>query len=179
MNRNLMAVLAIGSLAACSSTPDAVQQSSSSAVQAAQPSARAGDAASSQARSAASGAHQTVGGAVAASAPRENSVYFDYDSTAVKPEYRPIVTGHARHLSGKGMAKVRVEGNTDDRGSREYNLALGQRRADALKQQLTLQGVPADRIETVSFGEEKPRAPDQSEEAYAQNRRADIVYATR
>ena len=111
--------------------------------------------------------------------PRANSVYFDYDSTVVKAEYRPVVAGHARHLSAKAATKIRVEGNTDERGSREYNLALGQQRADAVKQQLTLQGVPAERIETISFGEEKLRSNDETEAAHAENRRADIVYAGR
>jgi peptidoglycan-associated lipoprotein len=71
---------------------------------------------------------------------------------------------------------VTIQGNTDERGSREYNIALGQRRADAVKQMMTLLGAPATQIETVSFGEEKPRAQGNSEQAYAENRRADIVY---
>jgi peptidoglycan-associated lipoprotein len=104
------------------------------------------------------------------------SVYFDYDSTVVKDEYKPLVSAHAKHLTSGRAQKVTIQGNTDERGSREYNIALGQRRADAVKQVMTLLGAPAAQIETVSFGEEKPRAQGNSEQSYAENRRADIVY---
>jgi peptidoglycan-associated lipoprotein len=104
------------------------------------------------------------------------SVFFDYDSNAVKEEFKPLVTAHANYISKNRQQKMTIQGNTDERGSREYNLALGQRRADAVKQMMTLLGAPAAQIETVSFGEEKPRAQGNSEQAYAENRRADIVY---
>ena len=102
------------------------------------------------------------------------SVFFDYDSNAVKDEFKPLVAAHAKFVSSNPR-KVTIQGNTDERGSREYNLALGQRRADAVKQMMTLLGAPAGQIETVSFGEEKPRAQGNSEQAFAENRRADIV----
>ncbi|MGZ5166893.1 MAG: peptidoglycan-associated lipoprotein Pal [Burkholderiales bacterium] len=104
------------------------------------------------------------------------SVFFDYDSNVVKDEYKPLVSEHAKYLSGNRAKRVTIQGNTDERGSREYNIALGQRRADAVKQMMTLLGAPATQIETVSFGEEKPRGQGNSEQAYAENRRADIVY---
>ena len=104
------------------------------------------------------------------------SVYFDYDSNAVKDEFKPLVSAHAKHLSTNRSQRVTIQGNTDDRGSREYNIALGQRRADAVKQMMTLLGATAAQIETVSFGEEKPRGQGSSEQAHAENRRADIVY---
>jgi peptidoglycan-associated lipoprotein len=104
------------------------------------------------------------------------SIYFDYDSNVVKDEYKPLVSAHAKYLSGARAQKMTIQGNTDERGSREYNIALGQRRADAVKQMMTLLGAPASQIETVSFGEEKPRAQGNSEQSYAENRRADIVY---
>jgi peptidoglycan-associated lipoprotein len=104
------------------------------------------------------------------------SVYFDYDSNAVKDEYKPLVSAHAKHLSTNRSQKMTIQGNTDERGSREYNIALGQRRADAVKQMMMLLGAPSAQIETVSFGEEKPRAQGSTEQAYAENRRADIVY---
>ena len=88
----------------------------------------------------------------------------------------PVVQANARYAGEQRVSKITIEGNTDERGSREYNLALGQRRADAVKQRMTLLGVPAQQIETVSFGEEKPRAQADNEQAYAENRRADIVY---
>jgi peptidoglycan-associated lipoprotein len=103
------------------------------------------------------------------------SVFFDYDSNAVKDEFKPLVSAHAKYLS-QARRKMTIQGNTDERGSREYNLALGQRRADAVKQMMTLLGAPSGDIETVSFGEEKPRAQGSTEQAFAENRRADIVY---
>jgi peptidoglycan-associated lipoprotein len=104
------------------------------------------------------------------------SIFFDYDSNAVKEEFKPVVSAHAGFLAKNRNRRATVQGNTDERGSREYNLALGQRRADAVKQMMTLLGAPAAQIETVSFGEEKPRAQGNNEQAYAENRRADIVY---
>jgi peptidoglycan-associated lipoprotein len=104
------------------------------------------------------------------------SIFFDYDSFVVKEEFKPVVAAHARYLSTSGQARATIQGNTDERGSREYNLALGQKRADAVKQMMTLLGATASQIETVSFGEEKPRAQGQTEQAYAENRRADIVH---
>jgi peptidoglycan-associated lipoprotein len=108
----------------------------------------------------------------------KRSVYFDYDSNAVKDEYRGVVQAHSRYMTGdKRDARVRIEGNADERGSREYNLALGQRRAEAVKRVMTVLGVPDGRIETISYGEEKPVATGHDEQSYAQNRRADIKYA--
>lgn len=104
------------------------------------------------------------------------SVFFDYDSNVVKPEGQTLVKAHADYMKQFPGARITLEGNTDERGSREYNLALGQRRADAVKQIMTLVGVPAGSIETVSFGEEKPKAAGHDESAWSQNRRADIVY---
>jgi peptidoglycan-associated lipoprotein len=108
----------------------------------------------------------------------QRSVYFDYDSNAVKDEYRGLVTAHSRYLTGdKRDARIRIEGNCDERGSREYNLALGQRRAESVKKVMTVLGVGDNRIETISYGEEKPAASGHDEQAWAQNRRADIKYA--
>jgi peptidoglycan-associated lipoprotein len=107
----------------------------------------------------------------------KRSVYFDYDSNAVKDEYRGLVQAHSRFLADKRDQRIRIEGNCDERGSREYNLALGQRRAEAVKKVMVVLGVPDARVETVSYGEEKPVAPGHDEAAWAQNRRADIKYA--
>lgn len=120
----------------------------------------------------AAGKHRLASGA----ALDNNAVYFDFDSYTVKPEYMPVVENHARNMLANANRQMVVEGNTDSRGSREYNLALGQKRSEAVKQRLQLLGVPASRIEAVSFGREKPRAMGENEEAWAQNRRADIVY---
>ncbi len=106
----------------------------------------------------------------------KRSVYYDFDSSAVKDEYKPMIEAHAKYLIAHPDAKVTLQGNTDERGSREYNLALGQRRADSVKQFMTVLGVPGKQIETVSFGEEKPKATCHDESCWKQNRRTDIVY---
>lgn len=111
-------------------------------------------------------------------APAKRSVYFDYDSSLVNDGLKVVAT-NAGWLASNRKTRVVIEGNTDERGSREYNLALGQRRADAVKERMTLLGVPAQQIETVSFGEEKPRVDAQTEQAFAENRRADILYSSR
>ncbi|MBS0485162.1 MAG: peptidoglycan-associated lipoprotein Pal [Proteobacteria bacterium] len=106
----------------------------------------------------------------------QRSVYYDYDSYIVKGEYRELVLSHARFLRDNPTANVILQGNTDDRGSREYNLALGQRRADSVKNMMTLAGARDAQIESVSLGEEKPRALGQGEAVWSQNRRTDILY---
>ena len=112
----------------------------------------------------------------AAAALQQKSIFFDFDSYAVQATYLPVIEAHARNLITNSGAHVVIEGNTDSRGSREYNLALGQKRSEAVKQRMQLLGVPASRIEAVSFGREKPVAVGENEAAWAQNRRADIVY---
>src|SRR5208282_6084582 len=107
----------------------------------------------------------------------KRSVYYDFDSSLVSDEYKPLVTAHAQYLVANSDAKITIQGNCDERGSREYNVALGQRRADGLKQMLLLLGVSEKQIDTVSFGEEKPRATGHDETSWSQNRRSDIVYA--
>ena len=107
----------------------------------------------------------------------KRSIFFDYDSNLVKDEYRGLVQAHSRYLGDKRDSKIRIEGNCDERGSREYNLALGQRRADGVKSMMTVLGVPDRQIETVSFGEEKPKAQGHEEQAWSQNRRSDITYS--
>jgi peptidoglycan-associated lipoprotein len=104
------------------------------------------------------------------------SIYFDYDSYVVKDEYRPLVQAHAQYLRDNPNARVLLQGHTDERGSREYNLSLGQRRADAVKHAMTLSGAREMQIESVSLGEEKPRAAGRDESSWAENRRVDIRY---
>lgn len=107
----------------------------------------------------------------------KRSVYFDFDSFVVKDEYKPLVEAHARYLQSHPTARMTIQGNTDERGSREYNIALGQKRADAVKRMMVLLGAGDNQIETVSFGKEKPKNPGHDEAAWAENRRDDIVYA--
>jgi peptidoglycan-associated lipoprotein len=103
-------------------------------------------------------------------------VYFDFDSYVVKDDYRPVIEANGKALAADRKRHVTVEGHTDDRGSSEYNLALGQRRAEAVKKVMTVLGVNDNRIETVSYGEEKPKSQGHDEQAWAENRRADIRY---
>lgn len=103
-------------------------------------------------------------------------VYFDYDSYVIKSEFQPVVEAHAKFLSGDKTRKIAIEGHTDERGGREYNLALGQRRAEAVRRALGLLGVADNQMEAVSFGKEKPAMQGATEEAMAKNRRAEIVY---
>jgi len=106
----------------------------------------------------------------------KRSVFFDFDKDEVKAEYRPLVEAHAKYLKEHADAKIALQGNADERGSREYNLALGQRRSVAVKKVLNVLGASDKQIETISYGEEKPRCTDKNEACWSQNRRADIVY---
>ena len=110
------------------------------------------------------------------SALAKRSVYYEYNRYDIKEEYVSVVESHSKFLMDHPDLKIAVQGNCDDRGSREYNLALGQRRADSVKRAMVLLGVGEKQIETVSFGAEKPVAFGQDEESWAKNRRADIVY---
>ena len=105
-----------------------------------------------------------------------NVVYFDYDSSEIAPEYVSVVAAHAAYLSKYPTARVRLEGHTDERGSREYNIGLGERRAQTVRRALMLQGVAEGQITTVSYGEERPAVPGSDEAAYAQNRRVELVH---
>lgn len=106
----------------------------------------------------------------------KRSVYFNLDSFVVKDEYKSLVSSHANYLRENATAKVLLQGSADERGSREYNLALGQRRADSVKKAMTLSGTKEAQIEAVSLGEEKPRGTDHNETSWAENRRTDIRY---
>jgi peptidoglycan-associated lipoprotein len=106
----------------------------------------------------------------------KRSIFYDYDKYDVKPEYRPLVEAHAKYLRDNRTMKVLIQGNTDERGSREYNIALGQRRADGVKRMLILLGATEIQVESVSLGEEKPRAQGTDDAAFGQNRRSDILY---
>lgn len=107
----------------------------------------------------------------------KRSVYFDLDKYDVKAEYQSLVAAHAKFLTNRRDFKMLIQGNTDERGSREYNLALGQKRADALKKALLLQGVKEEQLESVSMGEERPKSEGHDESAWAENRRADMLYS--
>lgn len=107
----------------------------------------------------------------------KRSVYYPFDVAAVQDADKPVVQAHAKYLSEHSNRKVRLEGNCDERGSNEYNLGLGQRRADGVKKMLELGRAGADQLESVSYGEEKPRASSHDEASWSQNRRTDLNYA--
>ena len=107
----------------------------------------------------------------------KRSVLFDYNSYVIKDEYRSLVEAHAKFLTSHPSVKMLIQGNTDERGSREYNLALGQKRSDAVKKALTLLGVSESQLESVSLGEEKPSCGDASESCWSANRRGDMLYS--
>jgi peptidoglycan-associated lipoprotein len=104
------------------------------------------------------------------------SVYFDFDDAKLKGEFTTLIERHGRYLASNTKLAIRVEGNTDERGSAEYNLALGQKRAESVRKALSVIGVPEARVEAVSWGKERPRATGHDESAWGQNRRADLQY---
>ncbi|WP_395700622.1 peptidoglycan-associated lipoprotein Pal [Aquabacterium sp.] len=165
-------------LAACSSTPTTatapVAPTPATGAQGSRPAATPATGATS------SVAPQTVPATRSdanASAGADRSVYFSFDEAAISGQWMPVVERQGQQLSRSAAVKVRVEGHCDERGGTEYNLALGQRRADAVKKALQIYGVKPAQIEAVSFGKEKPKALGHDEQAWAQNRRADIVAA--
>jgi len=106
----------------------------------------------------------------------KRSVYYDFDKSDVKAEYKPMVEAHAKYLTGNKGAKMAVQGNCDERGSREYNIALGNHRADSVRKMMNVMGASDSQIEVVSFGEEKPRATCHDESCWKEDRRSDVVY---
>ncbi len=111
-----------------------------------------------------------------ASVLAQRSIYFDLDSYTIKDEFKPVIEAHGKYLMSRPERKIIIQGNTDERGGSEYNLALGQKRADAVRRALSALGVPDAQMEAVSFGKEKPKATGSNEEAWRENRRADIAY---
>jgi peptidoglycan-associated lipoprotein len=107
----------------------------------------------------------------------QRSVYYDYDKFDVRDEYRALVEAHSKYLRENPNARMLIQGNTDERGSREYNVGLGQRRSDGVKRMMTLLGARESQVESVSLGEEKPQDPGHTEAAWAKNRRSDILYS--
>jgi peptidoglycan-associated lipoprotein len=117
-----------------------------------------------------------AGGATAAGSGVATTIYFDFDSSEVKPEFATVITAHGKRLAGDRTLRVRLEGNTDERGSAEYNVALGERRAQSVKRALLLQGATEAELTTVSYGAERPAAEGHDEAAWSKNRRVEIVY---
>lgn len=175
-SRNLvLAVIAAAALVACSNTPIAPTQApvSSAHLQSATQapgSTRAGSHVATVTLDPLDDPNSTLAA---------RSVYFGYDDFTVGPKYQPLVQAHGQYLAVHPKAQVRVEGNADERGSSEYNLALGDKRAQVLAHQLELMGARASQVEAVSYGKERPRATGHDEAAWAENRRDDIRYVKR
>lgn len=112
-----------------------------------------------------------------ASGNLETIIYFDFDQSELRPEYGDLLARHAQYLANNSNLKVRLEGHADERGSREYNIGLGERRSQAVRRMLLIQGASAEQISTVSFGEERPAAMGSDEAAYAKNRRVELKYS--
>lgn len=164
-------LIAVAALAACSSTPIDTPKAPVSTAQPTQPSGSAGGAATSSVATVTIDPLDDPKGALAG-----RSVYFAYDDFSVDPKYQPLIQAHGQYIGSHGAAQIRIEGNTDERGSREYNLSLGDKRAQIVAKQLVLMGAKQSQIEAVSYGEERPKAEGHDEAAYAENRRADIRY---
>jgi len=160
-------------IAACASTQEQkpADQGTSPAAPTPAPSARAVERSGPAATTPGSTATATA----KAGAPGQHSIYFDYDHDETKPQFRGVIEADAKYLRENPAIHARIEGNADERGSREYNVALGQRRAEAVMKALSLLGVPADRMEAVSYGEEKPRRTGHDEASWAENRRDDVL----
>jgi peptidoglycan-associated lipoprotein len=177
MKKFLVAAAMAALLAGCSTQPAAPVDEQSAAAAAA--AAKDGAATSGTTTSGVSGS-ATGTGANPLKDPNnilsKRSIYFEFDSFVVEDKYKAQIDAHSRYLSANRSAKVTLQGHTDERGSREYNIALGQKRADAVKRAMTLMGVQDVVIETVSYGKERPKREGHDEPAWAENRRVDIVY---
>ncbi|MDE2259777.1 MAG: peptidoglycan-associated lipoprotein Pal [Betaproteobacteria bacterium] len=171
MKKTIFVLTVTSVLAACSSTPTATSVPAADKTVAPATAMTPAPAAVSEGVKSVLYPPKGVGGALG-----QRSIYYDFDQYAIKDQYKPILNAHGDFLVGHGASKVILQGNADERGSREYNLGLGQRRADSVRKVLAAEGVKDSQMETVSFGKEKPRNPGHNEAAWAENRRTDIVY---
>jgi peptidoglycan-associated lipoprotein len=162
-------------VAACATDTPPADTSAASASASGTPAARTGTAATRSQPGQRAGSQAAAQPALKGM-PAQRSVYYDFDRAEIKPEFRPAIEAHARYLRENTDARVTIEGNGDERGSREYNLALGQKRAEAVQKMMRLSGAADGQIEAVSFGEEKPKALGHDEASWAENRRSDVVY---
>ena len=182
MRKWIIGAFVLASFAGCTNTPTKDAPIEDRTPTATTPSAGSGATTSGASTGAVSG---TPGGSTAGANPLKDpanilskrSVYFDYDQYTIRDEFRAMVDAHAKYLRANRNARAIIQGNSDERGTREYNIALGQNRADAVKKLMLLLGASEGQIETVSFGKEKPRREGHDETSWAENRRADIVHA--
>ena len=165
-------VFSLLSLAACSSSSETEDANASSSTSS---SSTSGSGSSAQSSGAGNSGQLTQEQIRAENALRQTVFYFDFDVAEFKPEDRQTLTYHARDLAANSSKRVRLEGHADERGTREYNLALGERRANGILNFLIVNGASRSQIEVVSYGEERPAAMGETEQAYARNRRVEIV----
>ena len=173
MKKLILSIVLVNLLAACASEPPKEEVSEAAPVEAAEPAPAPVAETAAVEPAPAPAAEETV------AMPEAKSVHFPFDVDALQPEDMGTIQAHGAYLSKNPNARVRVDGNCDERGSSEYNLGLGQRRANNTKKALVVAGASASQIETVSFGEEKPMCAEHNEACWAQNRRADINYTAR
>jgi len=167
-------LIAVAALAACSSTPIDTPKAPVSTAQPTVPDGSSGGAATSNVATVTIDPLDDPKGELAG-----RSIYFAFDDFSVDAKYQPLIQAHGKYIGAHDVAQIRVEGNTDERGSREYNLSLGDKRAQIVAKQLVLMGAKESQIEAVSYGEERPKAEGHDEAAWAENRRADIRYVKR
>jgi peptidoglycan-associated lipoprotein len=182
MRKWIIGAFVIATIAGCSSTPtqDAAPVQDGAATTTT-PATGSGATTSGAATAGVSGTPAGGAGAAALKDPNnilsKRSIYFDYDQFVIKDEYKAMVEAHAKYLQANRGARATLQGHTDERGTREYNIALGQKRADAVKKLMILLGASEIQVETVSFGKEKPRRDGHDEPSWAENRRVDILHA--
>ena len=180
MKKFLIAAVLVAVLAGCSTQPSAPVDDQSTAAAAAA-AAKSGATTSGTTTSGLSGASTGTGNMDALKDPNsvlsKRSVYFEFDSFVVEDKYKAQIEAHAKYLANNKNAKITLQGHTDERGSREYNIALGQKRADGVKKMLLLMGAQESQLESVSLGEEKPRCTETTEACYGENRRSDMLYS--
>lgn len=176
VNASLLALGFVIALSGCSSAPKVADDSAKNTVVAAKPANESGanPASTSTSQMASKELPPYLDPKSALSTKR--SVYFDFDNFSVKKDYDAVLELHGNYLARNPTLAIRVEGNSDERGGTEYNLALGQKRADAVAKALRVYGVKSTQVEAVSWGEEKPKASGHDEAAWAENRRVDLVY---
>jgi peptidoglycan-associated lipoprotein len=170
MKKALFSALALALITGCASTPAPESKPAEPGSPAAPPAAPPSV-----------GVRPLAPGAVPGESPKEGalakrSVFYDFDKYDIKDEYRPLLQAHGKYLAEHRGTKMLIQGNCDERGSREYNIALGQRRAEGVKRTLVLMGATESQVEPVSLGEEKPRCAEHAEGCWSQNRRSDMLY---
>ncbi|MDN3520889.1 peptidoglycan-associated lipoprotein Pal [Halomonas ramblicola] len=170
--RTLAAALSLALVAGCSSTGGTQDGSMDGSRDGADGSGVSSGQVSGSGLGGTAGSDQQADGRI----PQQRTIYFEFDSDRIRSEFEPVLAANARYLRDNGGARVVLQGHTDERGTREYNMALGERRAGAVEDFLSVQGVSPSQVEVVSYGEERPAARGQNEDAYAQNRRVVFAY---